>query len=63
MERFLKVYERSITKSNKYMYVPSEIRFFPQIIIQGDYLKQFGFFSGDKIKVTLEQGKIIITKI
>ena len=62
MERFLKEYEKSITKSNKYMDVPSEIQFFPQIIIQGIILSN-SVFSGDKIKVTLEQRKIIITKI
>ena len=63
MKRFLKVYQKSVKKFSGFQNAPTKIRLFPQIIIQGDYLNQFGFFPGDRIRVNLEQDKIIITKI
>ncbi len=34
----------------------------PQILLQGNWLEQAGFFAGDKITVKCQQGKLIITK-
>ena len=34
----------------------------PQILLQGNWLEQAGFFAGDKITVKCQQGQLIITK-
>lgn len=36
--------------------------FVPQIRLQGIYLRNAGFAPGDAVQVTIENGKIIITK-
>ena len=34
----------------------------PQILLQGNWLEQAGFYAGDKITVKCQQGQLIITK-
>ena len=34
----------------------------PQILLQGNWLEQAGFFAGDKITVKCRQGQLTITK-
>ena len=34
----------------------------PQILLQGNWLEQAGFSTGDKITVKCQQGQLIITK-
>lgn len=34
----------------------------PQILLQGNWLKQAGFSAGDKITVKCQQGQLIITR-
>ncbi len=34
----------------------------PQILLQGNWLEQAGFSTGDKITVKCHQGKLVITK-
>ena len=34
----------------------------PQILLQGQWLKRFGFLPGDKITVECKTGQLIITK-
>ena len=36
---------------------------FPQIILQGQWLKSLGFSSGDKITGVCEQDRIIVEKL
>lgn len=50
--RKLKIYDQS----NGYKFVPT-------LMIKGDWVKEYGFNSGDYIEVKCENEKIIITKI
>lgn len=34
----------------------------PQILLQGRWLEQAGFYAGDKITVDCKQGRLVITK-
>ena len=34
----------------------------PQILLQGRWLEQAGFYAGDKITVDCRQGQLVITK-
>lgn len=44
-------------------YVPGSARHIPSIRIQGLWLLKSGFCRGDKVRLTVERDKIIITKI
>lgn len=51
--RKVKVYERSQVREHGYKYVPN-------ISLQGDWLKQYGFDAGTLISVQCEDGKLTI---
>jgi toxic protein SymE len=53
--RFLKVYG-SAPKANQY----GEYKFFPQIKLFGRWLENAGFEQGQTIKISVEQGKLLI---
>ena len=53
MKRKLKVYKQ-YNSNNKEV---------PTIILKGNYLNEFNFYSNSKIQVELQKDKIIITKI
>ncbi len=35
----------------------------PQIVLQGKWLEQTGFSTGDKITVKCQRGRLVITKV
>ncbi|MDD3238525.1 MAG: SymE family type I addiction module toxin [Lachnospira sp.] len=48
-EKELKIYE-----------APGQKRNIPRILLQGDWLSQIGFHTGDHIKVTYQDNRIIV---
>lgn len=60
----IKVKERRLTVFSKgFARAYRRVAFFPEIRIQGKWLKDCGFCEGDSVNVSVSRGKIVIRKV
>ncbi len=59
MERLITVYKKYYNEFNR---PRNKQEFVPWISFQGQYLAKYGFEPGDKLKVTIEENKIVIER-
>lgn len=52
-----------LQKTLKVVNKPYKDRYVPGVNIQGDYLKVYGFNTGDKVEVLVSENQISISKI
>ncbi|MCD2421253.1 type I toxin-antitoxin system SymE family toxin [Niabella pedocola] len=58
--RWLKVYERIVSYNAGYL--RNTVSRFPEIRLMGKWLADSGFMPGDAIRVSVEAGKLVITR-
>lgn len=61
-ERKLKVYSQTRTSNSPGYFSPTKYSEVPAILLSGKWLEAAGFSIADRIKVSVENGKLVITK-
>ena len=58
----MRIFDMKARKLKIYSGSGKDYTHYPQIIIQGKWLRPLGYFIGDKVTVTVEENRLIVDK-